>query len=165
MARSNAKASELHPDQLQALKDYETACKKLHPKKPDEWKNELAIDWSQAGSRIVSDDTYSVLHGLRNQHGPDWLINFELHPVTFTHYAHTANSWGAGTSIDGAFKRLQSEASADWLKKHGHEIVEFSKPLTRDQFTVNDVNGTLSVPGGVTVKVVEKHRPIKKYRV
>jgi hypothetical protein len=44
----------------------------------ENWKEELLHDWSRAGSRHVPHDTYSILHGIRNHLGPDWLAKFRF---------------------------------------------------------------------------------------
>lgn len=82
----------------------------------------------------------------------------------YSHYAHTANSWGAGRTIDDALERLKAEAGTKWLKQHGHEVLAFSRPITVDEFKVHPVDGSLSLTQGVTCTIVEKHRPTPKYR-
>jgi hypothetical protein len=84
--------------------------------------------------------------------------------ATYTHYAHTANSWALGDDVDDAVKELKVEAGTDWLKRCGHEVVEFSRAVDGDDVHVNTVTGALSLPDDVEIKVVEKHRPTPKYR-
>ena len=85
--------------------------------------------------------------------------------TTYTHYAHTAHSWALGDDVDGAVKRLKGEAGADWLKRCGHEVIEFSRPVDGDDVHVDGIRGGLSLPDDVEIKVVEKHRPAPKYRL
>lgn len=59
-----------NPDQLQALRDY------AHWAGP-EWKLTLSRDWMRAGSEWPG-DRYSLLHQLRNSHGPAWLNSYKL---------------------------------------------------------------------------------------
>jgi hypothetical protein len=85
--------------------------------------------------------------------------------ATFTHYAHTANTWALGNDVDAAVKRLKALAGTGCLKKFGHEVVEFSRPVDGDDVHVHTVTGALSLPGDVQVTIVEKHRTALKYRV
>lgn len=61
----------LTSQERQALRIYRQAAGRT-------WKFQLSNDWLRSRSDLVGDQTYSVLHGLRNRLGPTWLINFRF---------------------------------------------------------------------------------------
>ena len=67
---------DITPEQRQALIDYADdviRCRSgMGPDWPTDWVQSLLIDWSRAGSRWTGPD--HLLHQLRNQRGPRWLI-------------------------------------------------------------------------------------------
>jgi hypothetical protein len=58
-------------DQLAALRTYRERA-------GADWKARLGGDWMRAGSSRVDVSTYTLLHQLRNTHGPSWLHQFDL---------------------------------------------------------------------------------------
>ena len=71
---------------------------------------------------------------------------------TYTHYAHTANHWALGVSLDHAKRRIRESAGKS-TKAYGYQVCEFSRPVARPEIDVHPVTGELSVAEGITVEV------------
>ena len=73
---------------------------------------------------------------------------------TFTHYAHTANYWALGVSLDNAKRRLRDTAGSNTIREYGYQICEFSRPVTIKEIDVDQVDGTLRTADGISVEEV-----------
>ena len=71
---------------------------------------------------------------------------------TYTHYAHTANHWALGVSLDHAKRRIRDSAGMS-TRDYGYQVCEFSRPITPREIDVHQVTGELSVADGITVEV------------
>ncbi len=81
---------------------------------------------------------------------------------TFSHYAHTANHWALGVSLNHAKQRIRDSASST-THQYGYQVVEFSRPITTDEIDVDPVCGSVSLANGVTTEVVYTHPKARKY--
>jgi len=88
---------------------------------------------------------------------------------TYTHYAHTANHWALGVSLDHAKRRIQ-DAFGMAVSEYGYQVCEFSRPVTTREIDVHQITGQLSVADGITVEVAytspkaKKHLQMKKQK-
>ena len=80
----------------------------------------------------------------------------------YTHYAHTANHWALGVSLDHAKRRIRESAGKS-TREYGYEICEFSRPVTTDEIAIHPVHGELSVADGITVEVAYTSPKAKKH--
>ena len=76
---------------------------------------------------------------------------------TFTHYAHTANYWALGVSLNNAKRRIRDTAGSGTIREYGYQIYEFSRAVTVKEIDVDQIDGTLRTVDGVSVKVVYTH--------
>ena len=81
---------------------------------------------------------------------------------TYTHYAHTANHWALGVSLDHAKRRIRDSAGMS-TKTFGYQVCEFSRPVAPREIDIHPVHGELSVADGVTVEVVYTSPKAKKH--
>ena len=44
----------------------------------EDWKARLRADWMRGGSQVVDMEAYTLLHQLRNSHGPRWLSTYRV---------------------------------------------------------------------------------------
>lgn len=65
----------LTQEQADALIAYRAWCKE----RGVEWRRRLAADWMRAGSEWSG--PYHLLHQIRNQQGPSWLVDVQIHEV------------------------------------------------------------------------------------
>jgi hypothetical protein len=75
--------------------------------------------------------------------------------ATFTHFAITANYWALGNGVDEAVAKLRAEAGRERIRNGGRAVYEFNRPVTVKDIRVSEVDGSLGVVEGVTVKPVE----------
>tara|TARA_R100000234_G_C4896064_1_gene133567 strand:- start:138 stop:416 length:279 start_codon:yes stop_codon:yes gene_type:complete len=81
---------------------------------------------------------------------------------TYTHYAHTANHWALGVSLDHAKRRIRDMSSMA-VSEYGYQVCEFSQPVTPREIDVDQVTGKLSVADGITVEVAYTSPKAKKH--
>ena len=62
-------------EQMEALVAYRAWCKG----RGVEWRRQLADDWMRAGTDW--DGPYHLLHQIRNQQGPSWLVDVQIYEV------------------------------------------------------------------------------------
>ena len=83
-------------------------------------------------------------------------------PKSYTHYAHTANHWALGVSLNHAKQRIRDSASST-THQYGYQVLAFSRPITTDEINVHPVNGSVSLVDGVTTEVVYTHPKARKH--
>ncbi len=77
-------------------------------------------------------------------------------PETFSHYAHTLNHYALGKSLANAKKRIKDHANSSCYK-YGYQILEFSRPITVEEYNVDPIDGYMTVVKGVTLEAVYTH--------
>ena len=80
----------------------------------------------------------------------------------YTHFAHTANHWALGVSLDNAKRRIR-DTSGKAIREYGYQVCEFSRPVTTREIDVHQVTGKLSVADGITVEVAYTSPKAKKH--
>ena len=83
-------------------------------------------------------------------------------PKKFTHYAHTANHWALGVSLNHAKQRIRDSASST-THEYGYQVCEFSRPIPTDEIEVHPINGSVSLRDGVSISIVYTSPKARKY--